>query len=134
MMILIENIRNIIASMEVNLLLYLIVFDIFLGILKAFKLKKLSSCIGLNGLVKHSTIIIIIILFGLWSPVFELEVIYLGLIIFFIVQYLISIVENLNLIGVPLPKMLVDKLYQYDEDNPQWKDVEDAKNKRYKRK
>ena len=39
------------------------------------------------------------------------------LILFYIGSYMISIIENLTMLGVPLPKWLIDKFLILKEDN-----------------
>lgn len=93
-------------------LLLLIVFDIFSGIVKAFKEKRINSSIGLIGLLKHSLVIMVNITIVLISPIFEIEKISNSLVIFYIVQYGFSIIENFVRLGVPVPKFLYDMLLE----------------------
>lgn len=93
------------------LLTILVVFmfiDITTGIIKALIQKKLNSKIGYKGFLKKATIMLVIILAN-WLdilttsdvPVFKTLAIY-----FYIGMEGLSILENLNQIGVPIPKAI----------------------------
>jgi len=93
------------------LLTILVVFmfiDIATGIIKALIQKKLNSKIGYKGFLKKATIMLVIILAN-WLdilttsdvPVFKTLAIY-----FYIGMEGLSILENLNHIGVPIPKAI----------------------------
>ena len=93
------------------LLTILVVFmfiDIATGIIKALIQKKLNSKIGYKGFLKKATIMLVIILAN-WLdilttsdvPVFKTLAIY-----FYIGMEGLSILENLNEIGVPIPKAI----------------------------
>ena len=93
------------------LLTILVVFmfiDIATGIIKALIQKKLNSKIGYKGFLKKATIMLVIILAN-WLdilttsdvPVFKTLAIY-----FYIGMEGLSILENLNQIGVPIPKAI----------------------------
>lgn len=112
---------DILEGVEVNILLYLILFDIFLGITKSCINKKLNSHVGLQGLLKHSLIIIIVISLGVVAEPLEINVVFTGMVIFYIIQYLLSITENLDKIGVPLPKFVTDKIAKLDGENERYK-------------
>lgn len=127
------NVKEIFNNLSMSVLIYLILFDIFLGIIKAIIHKGLNSHIGLIGLIKHSLIILILIVLGVFTPLLEIEVIFSGMVLFFIVQYLLSITENLMKIGVPLPKFLIDKINDMNEENKKYIQKDETQDRRLDR-
>lgn len=120
MIICTDTLKALLTDVKIQVTFYLIIFDIFTGIIKSFKSKTLKSNVGINGLIKHSLVIILILSMGMFSEPFKLEVIFNGLVVFYIVQYLISIVENLYILGVPIPESIVEKLFIYRQENPEY--------------
>lgn len=98
----------------------LVITDLFTGVGKALIRKKANSTIGLNGLIRHSTIAFIVIVLNVYLPIFNLTVYATGMNIFFIIQYLGSVIENLGEIGVKLPSRFLayfEKLQEVAEDS-----------------
>ncbi len=106
------------------LLTILVVFmfiDIATGIIRALIKKKLNSKIGYIGFLKKATIMLVIILAN-WldilttsdMPVFKTLAIY-----FYIGMEGLSILENLNQIGVPIPKPITKYLNQISKEEKQ---------------
>lgn len=83
--------------------LWIIVLDVLTGIAKATKQKKVNSSTGLNGLIRHMTIIILVFLLTIYLPIFEFGAISKTILIYFILMYMVSILENLEAIGVNMP-------------------------------
>lgn len=88
--------------------------DYATGLIGAFIQKKVSSCVGFNGILKKATILIVLIVAvlldrllngGTW--VFRTLVCY-----FYIGNEAISLLENAVTIGVPVPVKLVEVLEQ----------------------
>lgn len=96
----------------IQVLILFIALDYLTGVLGAIVLKRVSSVIGINGILKKSTILIVLIMAvvldrllnnGTWA--FRTLVCY-----FYIANEGISILENAVIIGVPVPQKLVDVL------------------------
>lgn len=112
---------------ELAFLVSLVFVDIFSGILKAIKTKTLSSTLMREGLFKKAMIILIVALsvrgdlvikdfFGhpiMWNE----HELYLrtAFCLWFILEELLSIVENCAVLNVPLPKWLRDVLLQVND-------------------
>lgn len=92
-----------------------IMVDIFSGIVKAVKQKRLNSSVGLNGMLRHLLIVFVVLLFCVYMPILGLENYIVWIVGYFILQYVVSIIENLGEIGVPLPKNLKDIVYKLNE-------------------
>lgn len=82
----------------------LVITDLFTGVGKALLKKKVNSTIGLNGLIRHSTIMFMVIVLNIYLPIFHLAIYATGMNIFFCIQYLGSVIENMGEIGIKLPK------------------------------
>lgn len=98
---------GVLDSPHFKLLLLLILVDIILGTFLAITNKKLSSEIGLKGMIKHSSVILIAVVLGSilrLSGQVELSIM-MGW--FYVAEYGLSIVENLDVLGIPFPSWLV---------------------------
>lgn len=90
------------------------VIDIATGLIKALIKRKLNSKIGYKGFLKKAAIMLVVILAN-WLdmltisevPVFKTIAIY-----FYIGMEGLSILENLNQIGVPIPRAISKYLDQ----------------------
>lgn len=104
-------------------LVLLIIVDIFLGILSGYINKELSSSIGLEGVIKHSVVILLNIVFKYISDIYNLESFFTLFLMFYLIQYSLSILENVYSIGVPIPTFLVERLETYKESEglEKWK-------------
>jgi toxin secretion/phage lysis holin len=97
-----------------TILVVFMVIDIATGIIKALIQRKLNSKIGYIGFLKKAAIMLVIILAN-WLdmltisdvPVFKTIAIY-----FYIGMEGLSILENLNHIGVPIPKAIIKYIDQ----------------------
>ena len=90
-------------------LLIFIMFDIITGTLKAFSTNTVYSKINKQGITSHITIFIFCIFFTWVFHFFDVKEYSKILIMFYIVSYGLSIIENLSLMGLPLPQWLIEK-------------------------
>ena len=98
--------------------LIFIIVDYISGLLKAIKYKKLNSDIGVNGIIKKFGYILIVVIATSFDTLFNNNMMIRNSIIYmFIANEGISILENLSLIGVPIPNILKDKLDNLGGDN-----------------
>ena len=98
----------------------LVITDLFTGVGKALLKKKANSTIGLNGLIRHSTIMFIVIVLNIYLPIFHLAIYATKMNIFFSIQYLGSVIENMGEIGIKLPSAFLayfEKLQEIAEDS-----------------
>ena len=95
-----------------------IVFDIITGTLKAFSTNTVNSKINKKGITNHITIFLFCIFFTGVFCFFEVNEYSNVLIMFYIGSYGLSIIENLSLMGLPIPKWLKEKfIVLQDETN-----------------
>lgn len=110
-------------------LFYLIVSSIALdfvtGMGKAFITGQYSSKIGLEGIVKHTMILLLIIFIKFFGRVFDISIIAQGITVLFSFNYGASIIENLEASGIEFPQAVKDRFYQMkDKANEDFK-IED---------
>ena len=109
-------------------LLFFIVFDIITGTLKAFSTNTVYSKINKQGITSHITIFLFCIFFTWVFCVFNVDEYSKILLLFYIVSYGLSIIENLSLMGLPIPEWLKEKfIVLQDETN---RGIENNENKR----
>lgn len=102
-------------NLFIHVFMIFIIVDLLSGLAKAVFLKTTNSTIGLNGLIRHALIVFIVLMFAIYLPLFELEQYVSWILGYFIVQYLISIIENLGVIGFPIPPALKDFIYKLND-------------------
>lgn len=94
-------------------LLIVIVIDYVTGVISAIYNKKLNSTIGLKGILKKFSYLIIVSLSVILDRIVgDTGAIRTLIIYFFVANDGISIVENIGKMGVPLPKKLTEVLEQ----------------------
>lgn len=108
--------KNLYQSMLLWGLVILIVLDIITGILVAASNGKLDSKIGLKGLIKHTTIIILVVLMGVVSRLINVQWVSQSFCMFYILQYVFSLLESLNAMGIPFPDWLSNMFNRMGKD------------------
>ena len=91
-------------------LLILIIIDFLTGNAKAWKWKVSDSSVGLKGIIKHSLTFLfyfLLLAFFTYLQMEEIGMIFIYLILF---NYVLSIMENLAVMGVYIPKFLSAKV------------------------
>ena len=97
--------------------LVFIIIDYFSGILKAIYDKKLNSTIGIKGIVKKIGYIFIVIIATIFDNLNGNKMMIRNpIILMFITNEGISVLENLSYVGVPIPKILKEKLNKEDNN------------------
>ena len=99
-------------DLPLQILLASMVLDYISGMLKAFYLGEVSSKAGYKGLVKKVGILFTIVVANLTDLILGLTIFRSAICMFFCMNELISVLENLVAIGVPIPNFLMDKLIQ----------------------
>ena len=98
-----------------KVIIILIGVDIILGLLGGFINKELNSKFGLVGIIKHSTVVILLLAFKFITIEYNLYEYYSLFLLFYIIQYSISILEHVYKMGIPVPRFLVTRLKEYSE-------------------
>ena len=80
--------------------------------LKAFYLGEVYSRTGYKGLIKKVGILFTIVVANLTDLILELTIFRSAICMFFVMNELVSVLENIALLGVPIPEFLSSKLIQ----------------------
>ena len=119
---------SLINNDDVKLLIIVIVLDTIFGILRAIKEKSLNSCIGIDGIIRKTGMLISIIFLALIDSIVNIDLI--GFIpenvknvlqfgkvgisdifnLLFIIFEILSIFKNMILCKLPIPKKLQEFL------------------------
>lgn len=91
-------------------LIILIILDFLLGTFRSLLNKDLNSSVGLKGLIKHTTVFIIVLIVNVNGEITGYPEMTTAFTLFYIWEYAISIVENLAILNVPLPDWVVVRL------------------------
>lgn len=89
--------------------LWAVMADLLTGIVKSFSPRakhKADSSIGLYGLAKHLLIMLLVITIYPVLDVLGFDTISNSVVLFYIAEYAISILENLEVMGFPIPDFL----------------------------
>lgn len=112
------DINTVVNNEYLYVLLFFLVFDIITGTLKAFSTNTVYSKINKHGITNHITIFLFCFFFTWVFCIFDVNEYSNILIMFYIVSYGLSIIENVGQMGLPLPKWLVVKFTELkDETN-----------------
>lgn len=126
------NIENFIHSIAGNLviegLLLFLILDTFLGSIRAWKEHKWNSTVGINGMLRKIAMIGCIFFLAIFDKIFNLNLLFMvpekvmefiklervatcelfGLM--FILYEITSVLKNMVLCGLPVPKKIQDKV------------------------
>ena len=92
------------------LLTLVIAIDIATGYAKSYVWKVTDSAVGVIGLLKHlTTLLVYVFAYGLAID-FDMTTLGVTLVIYSLLNYALSIVENLGVMGVITPKFLQAKI------------------------
>lgn len=109
--------NNLFNSYYIFTFLTTIIIDIITGILKGLYNNKLNSKIGLKGLIKHCCIILIVFTISIILPLMGYTTGARAIIVFYIIQYCLSIIENIGGMGVPIPPYVTKAIQQLSTRN-----------------
>lgn len=88
-----------------------VIFDILTGYLKNLigtnhSNKKLDSSVGIKGLIKHGIVLLLVLVLYPYMVVLNFITYANSIVLFYIFNYGISIIENLNDMGIKLPNSI----------------------------
>ncbi|MGL5647428.1 MAG: phage holin family protein [Clostridium sp.] len=110
-------------DMPLQILLMAVILDYFSGMLKAFYLGEVSSKKGYKGLVKKVGIFFVVIVAQMADMLLGLLVFRSAICLFFSANEMISVLENVGSMGIPIPAFLKDKLAQVKSESDE-KDID----------
>ena len=112
----IQEFNTVLHNDYLFILLCFIMFDFITGTLKSFSTSTVYSKINKKGITSHITIFLFCIFFSWVFNIFKVAEYSKVLIMFYIVSYGLSIIENIGEMGIPLPKWLMDKFKVLQEE------------------
>lgn len=104
-------------DMLLKVLIIFIVVDYLTGVICAIVDKKLSSAVGFKGIAKKMFILALVGLAFYLDKAIGTEILRNLVIMFYVANEGISVLENSTKLGVPYPKKLKDILEQLKKDN-----------------
>lgn len=104
--VLIMHMRGLIRSPYIQILFWLICFDVVSGYIKAFKLKRFDSKTSTNGLLRHALVCAVVIVTAMYARALGHREIGITTCLFFIFSYAVSLAENWEALGLPFPESL----------------------------
>lgn len=102
----------------------IVITDILTGFLKSLIAKNTTSSKGISGLIKHSTLLLIASVLYPYLDIYGAGGMADTLLIFYILFYAISIVENLGEMGIPVPVWLKKYIYKLSDEYREGKNDE----------
>lgn len=111
-----ECLGCIVNSVEFQVLLGFVLFDIITGTLLSFKQHKVMSKVNKNGITRHFTLIMFVVFIAIVFTMLKIENYFNLMVYFYIVSYGLSIFENLGGLGVPFPKWIQEKFIFLKEE------------------
>lgn len=123
-----EHLHMLVDNKIVWLFVWIVVADIITGFLKSLVTKKTSSRKGTDGLIRHGVLLLIIITLYPMLDINGLRSAGDTLIIFYILFYAVSIIENLGQMGVPVPDFVKQYIYKLSDEYVHEDKNEEVKN------
>lgn len=102
----------------------IVITDILTGFLKSLVNKKTESGKGISGLIKHSTLLLVVCMLYPFCDIYGASGMADTLLIFYILFYGISIIENLGQMGIPIPEWLKKYIYKLSDEYREGKNDE----------
>lgn len=98
------------------LYVWAVVIDIVTGFAKSIKTRHITSTKGLNGLLKHVALMILILTIYPVLDILKWNTEANIFVTFYILFYVVSIIENLGQMGIPFPEWLKKYLYKLSDE------------------
>lgn len=93
-------------SPYIQILFWIIIFDIMSGYIKAFKLKTFDSKTSTNGLLRHVLVFLVVTFTALYARALGHREVGITTCLFFTMSYVGSLLENWEALGLPFPEPL----------------------------
>lgn len=101
-----EHLQSLFKSPYIQILFWMVFFDILSGYIKAFKLKRFDSKTSTNGLLRHILVLAVVMVVSLYARALNHREIGITSCLFFIASYIGSLMENWEALGLPFPEAL----------------------------
>ena len=101
---------NLIHNAHIQIFVWVVLFDILIGLCKGIFVKEANSTKGLLGVVKHLLVTMLILVAYPYLKILGFETIATTFVWFYIAMYGISITENFGQLGLPIPDWVKERL------------------------
>lgn len=113
--LLLDKVKAMTLSPLFQILMVVVFLDVLTGYAKAIKNKKINSKTGTNGIIRHIVVIVLQVIIGVYARALGHDYISQGLAFFFISNYLLSLMENLEALNIPFPEQFKEYFRQMRE-------------------
>lgn len=114
--------QSLVDNKFIFIYVWAVMSDIMTGFVKSLMHKSTNSTKGLNGLFKHAALMLLILTLYPVLDLLEWATMADTFLSFYILFYVVSIVENLGQMGIPVPAWVKRYLYklsdEYNEQGP----------------
>jgi toxin secretion/phage lysis holin len=107
------------------LFVWIIIVDIGTGLAKSLVTHHTTSSKGTTGLIKHGVLLLIILTLYPMLDINGFRSAADTFVIFYIIFYAISIIENLGQMGIPIPDDIKKYVYKLSDDYKEERDKHD---------
>ena len=98
-----ERYYHLVQDVYIHAFTLVVLLDILTGVAKAFVTKTLNSTINRRGLIEHIVVCVMCITVYPYLLYLCFNEIATAFLLFFILSYCLSLIENLSALGVPFP-------------------------------
>ena len=114
---LLEHLKNLSYSPYIHFFFWLMILDIVTGYIKAFKTKRFDSKVGTMLLIPFFSVFVVILLVAMYARSLGFRSFGIAWTMFFSFNYLFSVIENWEMIGLAFPEVLKPYINQIKKDN-----------------
>ena len=105
-----ERYYHLVQDVYIHAFPLVVLLDILTGVAKAFVTKSLNSTINRRGLIEHIVVCVMCITVYPYLLYLGFNEIATAFLLFFILSYCLSLIENLSSLGVPFPTGIKKRL------------------------
>jgi len=97
----------------IQALIIIAIIDILTGMGAGIRCKELDSSKGINGVIKHMSVVLMTIVAYPYMAIFGLNTYANWFVGFYIASYGISVLENATKMGIPVPDFIIEHLAKF---------------------
>lgn len=113
---LITTAKEIVKSGYIQTLIIVIIVDVISGYINSYINRIMDSSVGIKGLLKHILVIFVSLIMTEYLILFSYKQFAYSFVIYLIINYILSIIENWSQIGLPLPAFIKDHFLRLKKD------------------
>lgn len=121
----IHHFQGMVDNKVIWLFVWIIIVDIGTGLAKSLITHHTTSSKGTTGLIKHGVLLLIILTLYPMLDINGFRSAADTFVIFYIIFYAISIIENMGQMGIPIPDEIKKYVYKLSDDYKEERDKHD---------